>query len=231
MGVIETSEICQKFRVNTKELGDFVSNESGFTALAKVVASLPTSNLRAFGAILMREELTRKACYKFGQAVYVRYRGAAGANYLSNFMKAYIMYVDRNVYKIMSHDGKCTLTFYADCAPHILSREEFVPLRNSMLEKGRMVDPDVRKSLARKLRAEEDYELSMTSDSKKGHITTIDKVFKESKIPKNGINDLCAIVANIERGYKAKGVSENYTKERKKKTKERDSNRIITIEV
>jgi hypothetical protein len=210
-----------------------IATDGGFVALAKVVDTLPDSSLRALGAMIMREDRTRQAGYKIGQVVYVRYRGLASSNYLSNFMEARIMFVDSKVYKLMSVDGKCVLTFNAGCAPHIMSRVEFKELRASMLDKGRLCDPDVSRTLSRKLRAEEDYELGITNESKRGLITTIDTVFKENKLPRKGsLNDLTTIVANIEKGFKAKDVSETYTDDsgdrRTLNTRRRSNNRRST---
>ena len=209
-----------------------IASDGGFMALARIVDKLPDASLRTLGVMLMREEKTRKMGYKFGQVVYVRYRGLASSNYISNFMKAHIMFVDKKTYKLMSNDGKCVLTFNADCKPHIMTRQEFKCLRNSMLEKGKLVDPDVDRTLSRRLRAEEEYELGITNDSKNGSITTIDAVFKENKLPrKSSLNDLCAIVSHIEKGFDARDSAESYRSRKAKTKRKQKNNKDIVIDV
>lgn len=229
MGIVETSEICSSFQPNVNNIRDCLSNDGGFITLARIVDKLPDSSLRTFGAMLMREDRTRKAGYKMGQVVYVRYRGLANSNYISNFMKAHILFVDSKTYKLMSRDGSCVLTFSSECKPHILNKQEFQCLRDSMIEKGRLVDPDVNRLLSRKLRAEEDYELGITKESKNGIVTTIDTVFKENRLPKRGsINDLRAIVSHIEKGYDVRESAEVYRKTKKSSKNKKD---IISVDV
>lgn len=202
MGMTATSEVCSSFEPNLRQVEDVVADEGGFMALARIVDTMGEKSLRAMGAMLMREEHTRKAGYKFGQVVYVRYRGKATSNYISNFMQAYVMFVNNSNYRLMSKDGKCVLTYSSECKPHILTKREFSKLRNSMIDKGRMVDPEVERTLSKRLQAEEDYELGITKESLSGNVTTIDTVFKENKAPRRGnINDLVSIVNDIEAGF------------------------------
>lgn len=184
LGKTATSKPCPHFIADTKPLQPILKRDA-FDALVGLFQEIPKGALRNVASLLYSEKKTRAAGYFFGQKVYVRYRGAANADYLSNFMIARVMSVNKEFIRLTSQDGKCNLTFMKKtCQEIILSVEEFAALRTKMLAKGRLVDPDVTKLIAKKYRAEEEHELNMTSDSAGGQVTTIDTVFKENKIPR-----------------------------------------------
>jgi hypothetical protein len=148
-----------------------------------MVDGLPTKALPMFASMLHFEAKTRAKGYRFGQKVYVRFRGRG--DYMSNFMSAYIFSVSNQYARIMSRDGRCTLTYATSVLKTgkvIYTVDEFVELRDAMLAKNKLTDPDVERSIKKLLRAEEEYELKLSYDT--GSIPTIDSVFKDSGIPK-----------------------------------------------
>ncbi|MNQ23841.1 hypothetical protein D3C85_370180 [compost metagenome] len=184
LGKTATSKPCPHFIADTKPLQPILKRDA-FDTLSRLFQEIPKDALRNVASLLYNEKKTRAAGYFFGQKVYVRYRGAANADYLSNFMIARVMSVNSEFIRLTSQDGKCNLTFMKKtCQDVILSVDEFDELRKKMVAKGRLVDPDVTKLIAKKYRAEEEYELNMTSESAGGQITTIDTVFKENKVPR-----------------------------------------------
>lgn len=179
-----TSAACPHFIADTKALQPLMKRDA-FDGLVSLFQAVPEEGLRALASLLYNEKKTRKAGFHFGQKVYVRYRGAAGANYLSNFMIARIMSVSSEYIRLTSQDGKCNLTFARSTnEDHILTVEEFNELRQKMVAKSRLVDPDTTRLLTKRLRCEEEYDLNMTNESAGGQITTIDTVFKENKLPR-----------------------------------------------
>lgn len=178
-----TSKTCPYFIADSKPLAPLM-RRNAFEGLVSLIQEIPDDGLRALASLLYNEKKTRRTGMYFGQKVYVRYRGAANADYLSNFMSAIVLSASSEYVRITSQDGRCNLTYSKKCFPHIIPAEKFDELRKKMIAKGRLVDPDVERLITKKLRAEEEYELNMTSDSSGGQITTIDTVFKENKAPR-----------------------------------------------
>lgn len=204
LGKTATSKSCPYFIADTKPL-QVLQKRDAFDALVGLLKEIPKDGLRNVASLLYNEKKTRAAGYFFGQKVYVRYRGAANADYLSNFMIARVMSVNSEFIRLTSQDGKCNLTFMKKtCKDIILSVEEFDELRKKMVAKGRLVDPDVKKLIAKKYRAEEEYELNMSSESAGGQVTTIDSVFKENKLPRRKAKkavDLVDLVNGLMAGH------------------------------
>lgn len=231
--IIATSKPCKQFVPDTNSLVSLVEDEETFIALSSIVGNVSDNQLRKLGAMIMREKQTRAAGFNMGQKVYVRYRGLSRSNYLSNFMSAYIMYADRNVTKVASRDGKISMTFAGRARDAILSMEEFEPIRDKMIKKGKYTDPDVQKNVSKHLRCLEEYELGLTDQIDKGEIPTIDKVFKTNKTKqKKGTNDLVSIVNAIESGYQIGGEKKPKSKKRKPaKGKTKRSGGVTQIDV
>lgn len=204
-GVLDSSKPCSQFVPNTNDLREVVEDEGGFTALSRLIARVDDSKLRVLGAVIMREKLTREAGFQMGQKVYVRYRGQAKSNYLSNFMSAYIMYADREVVRIASRDGKINMTFTGRSRDAVISPDEFYALADRMRKRGKFADPEVHRQVAKHLRCLEEHELGLSAQMNEFDIPTIDTVFKANKIKKqkgkNQIDDLVSIVNSIEKGF------------------------------
>lgn len=184
---------------------ELIEDGETFQAISKIVGAVEDSKLRALGALIMREGKTRNAGYKMGQKIYVRYRGTANSNYVSNFMTAYIMFADIDTVRIGSQDGKITMTFAHAARAAILTRDDFLVIRKKMIAKNRLVDPDTHRAVSKRLRAVEEYELGIDA-SRMGEVPTIDSVFKSNGTKKSktaGPNDLISIVRSIENGFMA----------------------------
>lgn len=205
------SKPCSHFLIDTQKIAP-VQQRQAFEQLVSLFQEIPDDSLRSIASILFNEHKTRRQGYYFGQKVYVRYRGAANADYLSNFMIAHVISANNEHIRLSSLDSRCTLTYGKHCFPHILSPEKFDKLRAKMINKGRMVDPDVQRLITKKLRAEEEYELNITSDSLNGQITTIDTVFKENKVRRKGKRtvDLVDLVNGMMHGHDVSKDSRQY---------------------
>lgn len=214
---ISTSAACPSFAPAVRGLSDF-SQKRSFEQLVALMSEIPDDSLRVLASILYNENRTRKAGFKFGQKVYVRYRGANTSNYLSNFMIAHVMYVSHEHFRLMSLDGRCVLTFASKCRPNIFTPAEFDPLRKKMVKQNKLVDPDVERLLTKRFRAEEEYDLNLTDESLSGSITTIDTVFKENKIrrTKKKTTTLIELVASAVEGFDVSKQAGKYTTEQRR---------------
>ena len=176
---------------------------------ARLVDELPDSKLRALGVLLLNEANTRNQDHHMGEKVYVRYRGRANTNYISNFMIAYIMSARKDSIRLMSSDGKICITLNGPAMKTVYSIDDFEPLRKQMISKGRFADPEVHRALQKSLRCQEEYELGLYDEANTETIPTIDTVFKTNKIRKSSRTsdtDLVAIVNAIENLHDAKTV-------------------------
>ncbi len=223
----EDCEACSRFAPDVRQMEDFVGS-TGFEGLTNLVASIDGKSLKVLSALIRAEGTTRKHGFAFGQKVYVRYRGRANADYLSNFMSAYVLFVNKNYIRLMGKDARCVLTYTRDAMPTLYTPEAFESLRRQMEAKGRRVDPDVHTTTVKRLRHIEEIELDMTDDSKSGNVTTIDTVFRENshKRTKSEVYDLTQVVADLMQGYdikdgkKRKRKVEVTAKKKKRKTVE-----------
>jgi hypothetical protein len=178
---------------------------------------IPDDKLRIVGALFMRERITRSANYFLGQKVYVRFRGQAKSNYLSNFMSAHVLYADENIIRVGSVDGKCSMTLEGSAKDAVFRYKEFQPLYDKMKARGRLVDPESQRLVSKRLRAIEEYELGLIDTGCLSEISTIDRVFKANKVKKTKAkspetNDLVSIVRIIEQGHSVKARKKKPTK-------------------
>lgn len=209
-GVLATSKTCGSFKPDSFNIADDIKDNGAVLALAHVMSKLSNSKLDLLAAIIQNDKKTRRQDLCFGQRVYVRYRGLVSANYLSNFMLAFVLDADKNFIRLMSRDGSCSLTYENDgnhlSGPIIYNKAEFDVLRKRMVAQDMMVDPDEKRNTVKRLRSMEDYQMQMTSESEQGTITTLETVFEENDLPrkKSNINDLTSIVREIEGGFDLK---------------------------
>lgn len=219
----KVSKPCQQFAPNVKPVGTLGENSLG--ALADLIHGMDSGVLRALSVIMHNEPKTRKQKMKFMQPVYVRYRGQTNRNYISNFMKAYVMYATPQHIKLMSRDGRCVLTYNAGARPAIFTEEEFADLYAKMLKKGSLVDPDTEQMIVRRFRWEEEYELNLIDKENDTKVSSIDAVFTGNKIKKGRMKgqlpDLVSLVDKAAAGFNVDKESRVYdiddTKARKRK--------------
>lgn len=236
-GKTTQSEPCRFFQPDVRPVQGLIGSD-GFEVLVGLVRNIPNDSLRALATLIYAEKKVRKLGFYFGQKVYVRYRGTARSDYMSNFMLARILSVQGDYVKVASKNGKCVATFQLDNVDRqIFNVDQFEVLRQKMIKKGYMVDPDVTHALTKRFRCIEEYELGITTESKGGNITTIDTVFKENKLPRRGGKsivktiDLVEIVDGILSGYDMSKAAKRPIKEIKKKGKSKNSDGDTVIDV
>lgn len=235
VGRTSQSEPCKHFQPDVRPIQGLIGTD-GFEALVGLVRNVPSDALRSLATLLYAEKKVRRLGFNFGQKVYVRYRGTSRSDYLSNFMLAHILSVQGDYIKVASKDGKCVATFlYDNVDSQIYSVDRFDVLRQKMIKKGRLVDPDVTHALTKRFRCVEEYELGITTESKGGTITTIDSVFKENKLPRRGGKgtvktiELVEIVDGILQGYDMSKESKKYKTKATAKKKKSGSDTIIDV--
>lgn len=221
----EASSICPKFSPNTRPVGALGDNK--IAELADLIGSIDAKALRALGVLMFNEPATRDQGMTFMQKVYVRYRGAANRNYISNFMQAYVMYATSQQYKLMSADGRCVLTYGPHCRPVIHTEAEFKPMHDSMMAKGALLDPDATTLISRRWRHEEEFNLGISDLGDKMAkdgigVSTIDDVFTSSGVRKGrkkGLPDLISLVADAAAGYDVDNIAANFVERDVKRDK------------
>lgn len=209
LDMIKTSKPCQQFTPNPKP----VEGAGNLGALAGLISSMTPEARRALGVLLFNEDKTIKQKLRFMQKVFVRYRGASNRNYLSNFMEAYVMYATPKMYKLMSMDGRCVLTFGEQCKPVIHTEDEFAEMSAKMIRKGALVDPDTEQLISRRFRCEEEYDLNLVDKEDPSTVSTIDQVFASNSIKKGrtkGLPTLISLVDEAAAGYSVKGKAKIY---------------------
>lgn len=201
-GKTKLSKTCRHFQPNTIPLKD-ITGTTPFELITESVAQMSDAQIRSLATLLYLEGHNRRRSYSFGQKVFVRYRGRANSNYVSNFMSAYVMSTVNGYLKVMSEDGRCTASFLLSNENQIFTAEEYEVMRQRMVRLGRLVDPDVITLLNKVLQAEERYELGIAEESLTGNEPTIDQVFKANKIKrrKSVVTDLSDIVRDMQAGF------------------------------
>lgn len=208
-GMKNVSKACPKFRPDCFQLrGAIEAEENVLSEFGAIMSTFDTNQIRIFGIVMMNEAITRKHGFNFYQRVYVRYRGTASSNYLSNFMTARILMADAEKVYICSDDGKIVLTYENTGVngPSIYDAESFIPLRDMMIAKARKMDPDVHRATTKALRPKEaDFDLKLNTNGIQGTITDITRVSKSNggigkRKRSSEIVDLVSIVQQIERG-------------------------------
>lgn len=209
LGKIESSKACNSFKADVFSLTDTVELDGALLGMAKLFNRLSPSQLKRLASVMYHEPLTRKAGYRFGQRVFVRYRGMLKDNYFSNFMIAHVLDANKQDIRLISRDGRCVLTFDSDSGPNgptIWTKPMFEPLRQQMLVQERYIDPEIALTENR-IKSREQYNLAMANTSKRGDIATIDDVFKDNNIKqgKKVVNDLVSIIRDLQSGYSTSG--------------------------
>lgn len=217
LGKVGTSRTCPHF-ISDHDKVKPLYGKAGFEQLIAIFKDLPTESLRNLAGVLYQEHKTRKFGFFFGQKVYVRYRGTSKSDYMSNFMTARVFSVNAEFVRLTSDDGRCLMTYALSSLEEggvIYTVDDFDKLRSSMIKRGRLVDPNVEKQTAKRLRCEEAYELNLVTDSLNGNITTIDTVFKENKLPRRKSKktiDLVDLVNGMVEGHDVSRDSKTYKK-------------------
>lgn len=209
-GILASHKACPKFKPDVYRLAEVVVEKGNvMQELAYISSSMTPKQLKIFGMAMINETITRKNGFSFYQKVFVRYRGTARSNYLSNFFAGRILTADETTVRVCSDDGKVIFTYENTGAagPSIYSVESFEPLRALMFKKSYVVDPEHERATAKFLRAKELSEhgdIKLNTNGVHG-IVTPEKVSRSNKnAGKKGarseIHDLTSIARDIERG-------------------------------
>lgn len=206
-GKLKTAKACPKFRPDVFSMDEMLENDNTLVTLAKTIRSIPDSKLTLVASVILNDQVTRKAGYKLMQPVYVRYRGTARSDYMSNFMTARVLFADKDYVKLVSDTGRVTLTYVNNglAGPTIYSVKEFRKIKQSMIDKGRNVDPAHERATSKALLSEEGYDFKLNHNGLDGLVVTMDEVAKANGIKgkkPSGIYDLVSMTADIERGEK-----------------------------
>lgn len=204
-GQVDDGKICEHFRSNVYALRDVMDqNGDSLVALFEMFGNMDAKTLRTVAGMLLAESKTRKHGFKMGQPVFVRYRGRDGRDYMNNFMAARILDVDDKEIRIISEEGDIVLTYPNDervFSSAIFTKEEFAPMRASMIEKGRLIDPEKAIKTAKRFLPEEMINFSAPSDLDGFAVPMMNEVVKGKKKRPKKTNTLVDIVDLIDSGY------------------------------
>lgn len=172
-GMIETAKACPKFKPDLFRLRD-LADEGDFDAtmqfVSQIINKIPNDQYGLVASIFLQAKSTAESGFQFYQPVYVRYRGTASSNYMSNFMTAYVLDATATDVRLVSADPRqkqFTLTFvnHGLEGPTIYSAKAFKPLREMMIEKGKLVDPKESRNTPAVFKPTENFDLSVMSDT------------------------------------------------------------------
>lgn len=214
MGKVSSSVSCGSFMPNGFDLA--VSEMDALTSISSNIHNMSGRDLKILGALLLREESTRRYGYKFHQKVYIRIQGAAGANYVSNFVTARVVLADKESVRVVSESGKICVTLMNEKDSHtIYTAARFAEIRSKMFQEKKFVDPSIAAHAARR-------ESIITEG-----IPTLDKAFKAGDLMKltakrrlkvENLTDFERFVARLSKGHtpivkksKSKNTSEALT--------------------
>jgi len=208
--MMATSRACPKFKAEPSIIREALEEdaEDGFREIASCVKGMNPRQLKAMAGALLNEVVTRKNGFYMWQPVYIRFRGTANANYMSNFMTGRVVNADKNTVRIISDDGKTVLRYEntGHEGPSIYSVEAFAPIKEVMIEKGKRIDPSERET-PKRLRPEDmkDVDFKLNSDGLNGLVSNVGKVVRSNKVarrarPNDNIMDLTKIAQSIESG-------------------------------
>lgn len=204
-GQPEDSKICQHFRANSYDLREAFAEEGDkLSALFDLFSNMNTKALRVIAGMLLAENKTRNNGYKLGQPVFVRYRGRDGRNYLNNFMAARILDADNDNIRVVSEDGKTTLTYPNEeriTKGTIFTKEAFKPLRKEMIKAGKLIDPEKEIKTAKNILPEEAVDFRAPKALDGFAIPMMADVVRGKKSKRAKTNTLVDIVDVIDNGY------------------------------
>lgn len=209
-GKMETSRACPKFTQDPTTIRDLLEEdfEDGIREMASLMKSMNPKQLLSMAGMFINEATTRKAGFHAWQPVYVRFRGTANSNYMSNFMTARVINADKNKVRLVSDDGKVVLSYAntGNAGPSLYSVENFEPLKEEMIDKGKRVD-ETERATPKRLRSEElqDVDLELNTDGLNGRISKVGKVVRSNKVARrakaeSNVMDLTKIAQQIEGG-------------------------------
>ena len=212
-GKSEADKICPSFRPSMLDLASSVKSDgTALSAIADVVQHLSPSSIKLLTNALLQESVTRRHGAYFYMPVYVRYRGTEKSDYLSNFMSARVLSCDSKHIQLVSDDGKITLQYENTgfSGPAVYSEAEFAKLRDQLVVRNRLKDPDMTRRTVRKF-IPDDFDGRDISQPKRKldgmTVYSMDEVSRVNKFNKKGgkkkqqRESLVDFAQQLERGY------------------------------
>jgi hypothetical protein len=194
LGRIPTSKACGS---HSPDVFSLVGNEDRVTNLediGEMMAQMSDNDLQILGAMMLREKATRKNGFKFRQKVYIRIRGSANRNYLSNFAVGYVLDATKETIRVIGESGKMAINAINDKnSDTIYTVERFNKLRRQMLDAGHRVDPEIQTEEERLANKAKYTTVIPLDDAVKDGI-----VGKDKKAPKD---DLVSLVSRMGQGH------------------------------
>jgi hypothetical protein len=218
-GKLKTSRACPKFKTDPSAIREVMENDEGgvFQEIAAMSRGMQPRHLRAIAGAMLNEITTRKFGFYMWQPVYIRYRGTASSNYMSNFMTARILNADKETVRIVSDNGAVVMRYpnSGNLGPSIYTVADFEGIKQEMIDKGKVKDPIIDRPTSKSLRAIglEDIDLQQNAESKRGGITSIEKVSGSNRLGRRTKNtgeifDLTQIARAIDSGTQYANHSE-----------------------
>ena len=138
LGKLPTSKTCESFKPNVH---DFVKGKKSndLETLGKLISTLTTKDRNILASILVREQITKKHGFSFGQKVYLQWSGSSGSTYLNNFTSAIVLDCDKTYVRLMADSG-ALLSLLRE-GLHLYTVAEFKKIKADMYNAKKFVDP------------------------------------------------------------------------------------------
>ncbi len=151
LGRIPSSKACKQHVPDAFTL--MQEQESRVTSLADmglVLRRMSPNDLQILAALMMNERKTRKAGFFFMEKVYIRVAGAAGRNFLSNFVIGYVLDANKETLRIVSETARTAVVLPNEKnSTSVYTVKQFVPIRKEIAEGKKWVDQEVVKANTR----------------------------------------------------------------------------------
>lgn len=132
---------CDDFQPNVFDLAQYTQTNL-LSMLATVLNGVDSSKLSLLASVVRKEKLTRKYGYYFFQPVYYKFRDE---DYVSNFVKARILYADSKCVCLTDENFELQLVLEGGQketkGPNIWTEENFYRLRQRLLRNKKELDP------------------------------------------------------------------------------------------
>jgi hypothetical protein len=201
-GMLSSSSACPSYRPNAFELAESVENpQTNIPILAQAMRAIPTSQLRLFASVIAHERTTRRNGYHFMEVIYYRYRGTAESDFMSNFMKAHVLYATKDHLFLTDPTMSMRMTVVnhkQKKGPSIYTTFNFMQLREFMVDAEQRVDP----SLKRNRRSTPEADEGLVSEISAIHETGV-KVNGARREPseEHAPHDLIRIFSTLNKGH------------------------------
>lgn len=136
LGIIEENKPCPAFSPNTDRVKFTESKHA--RNVARAISDFSPRELKNLAAILNQEERTRRYGFKLGQELYFL---AFGGDYLSNYLKAYVVSADSTYVHLEGEKG-CLISLHHNS---VLNKRKWERKQIQLLSANKQVDPNYKK--------------------------------------------------------------------------------------